>query len=445
MSLRLQPTAMRAAFATLLFAASVLTAQAPPSAPPSAPPPAPPASSGDTLTARRLQVSLLTFGQGSPVFERFGHNAIRIADPLTGLDLSWNWGMFSFDEPNFLGRFLRGTSHYWVAGFETVPLLAYYQENDRYTVEQVLNLSGAQKQELLRFVRWNELEENRFYPYDYFRDNCSTRVRDALDRALGGALKRAWADSLSDHSFRSEALRLTEGAPFSRLGIDLALGPRADARMTAWEEMYVPMRLRDRVRGISVPGPDGAPVALVKSERVVFAAMREPEAPVPTTLPGLYVAIALCSLVPLALLGGLAFLSALRGRWPTAQRVSRLVIAVIAAAWYAVTGLIGLSVAFMELFSTHVFWYGNWNVLLLSPLGLAAAWFVPRAVTSGRGARVARWLSGLGGASALIALVVSMSGATGQSGGAVAVAFGPTMMYLALLVPALTLIRSDRA
>ena len=400
---------------------------------------------GDTLAARRLRVSLLTFGQGTPVFERFGHNAIRIADPVAGLDIAWNWGMFSFDEPNFLGRFLSGDTRYWVAGYETVPLLAYYRDGDRQTVEQVLNLSGAQKQELLRFVRWNELDENKFYRYDYFLDNCSTRVRDALDRVLGGALKRAWADSLGDHSFRSEALRLTEGAPLSRLGIDIALGPRADRRMTAWEEMYVPMRLRDRVRGIMVPGPDGTPVSLVASERVLFEAARVAEAPAPTPLPGLYVLFAIGSLVPIALFGGLAFISALRGRWLPAQRVSRLAIAIIAALWYAVTGFAGAAVGFMELFSKHLFWYGNWNVLLLSPLALAAVWFVPRAVTSGRGARGARWIAGLCGASALVALAVALSGATGQSAGAVCMAFAPTTMYLALLVPALTLIRPERA
>lgn len=426
--------ATRAALALLLVVANALPSQAPP----------PQAARGDTAAAQRLQVSLLTFGQGTAVFERFGHNAIRIHDPLIALDISWNWGMFSFDEPNFLGRFLSGTSRYWVEGFGTVPLLAYYQEHDRHTVEQVLNLTAAQKLELLRFVRWNELEENKYYAYDYFRDNCSTRVRDALDRVLGGTLKRAWSDSLSTYTFRSEALRLTEGTPLSRLGIDIALGPPADRRMTAWEEMYVPMRLRDRIRGITVPGADGAPVPLVKNERVVFASLRDPEAAAPSALPGLYVFVALGALVPLALFGGLAFLSALRGRWPGAQRSSRVAIAGIAALWYAATGLIGLAVVFMELFSKHVFWYGNWNVLLLSPLGLAAAWFVPRAIVGGRGARAARWLAGLCGAGALIALVVSVSGAIGQSTGSVVVAFAPATMYLALLVPALTLIRSAR-
>jgi hypothetical protein len=407
--------------------------------------PAAPPTPADTMGGHRLQVSLLTFGPGTPVFERFGHNAIRIADPITALDVSWNWGMFSFDEPNFLGRFLRGTSQYWMAGFETVPLLAYYQENDRQTVEQVLNLSATQKLELLRLVRRNELEEHKYYHYDYFRDNCSTRVRDALDTVLGGALKRAWVDSLSNHSYRSEALRLTEEVPLSRLGIDVALGPTADTRMTAWDEAYVPMRLRDRLRGVLITSAGGAPHPLVQSERTLFAASRTTEAPAPSPLPALYVVVALGSLVPLALLGGLAFMSALRGRWPAAQRWSRMAIAGVSSLWYALTGLVGLLVVFMELFSAHVFWYGNWNVLLLSPVGLAAAWFVPRAIVTGRSASAARWLAGFSGACALVALVLSMAGATGQSTGAVAVAFAPTMMYLALLVPALTLIRAERA
>ena len=404
-----------------------------------------PPLSGDTLAAQRLRVSLLTFGQGTEVFERFGHNALRISDPATGRDVSWNWGMFSFDDPNFLGRFLKGTSQYWMQGFPTEPLLAYYRANDRETIEQVLRLSGAQKLSLLQFVSWNERDENKFYHYDYFLDNCSTRVRDALDRALGGALKHAWADSLSDYSFRGEALRLTEAAPFSRLGIDIALGPKADTRMTAWEEAYVPMRLRDRIRGVTVSGADGKAVSLVAQEQKLYAAVRAPEARVPLAFPGLYVAVALGFLAPLAILGGLAFMSALRNRWTAVQRVARVLIAAIAAVWYVGTALIGLGVAFMELFSAHVFWYGNWNVLLLSPVGLAAAWFVPRALVSGRGAKTARWLGGICGGFALVALALSMSGAIRQSTGAVTLAFAPTMMYLALLVPALTLMQSERA
>ena len=404
-----------------------------------------PSSMPDTSTMFRVQVSLLTFGQGTPVFERFGHNAIRIADPLSGLDISWNWGMFSFDEPNFLGRFLSGDSRYWMEGFPTEPLLGYYRDNNRSADEQVLNLTGLQKARLLEFVRWNALDANKYYRYDYFLDNCSTRVRDALDAVLGGALKRAWADSLSAHSFRGEALRLTEEASFSRLGIDVALGPKADTRMSAWDEMYVPMRLRDRLRGVMVPGPDGVPVKLVKSERQIFEATRVLEAPVPATLPGLYVAFVICSLAPLAFFGGLAFMSALRGRWVGVQRVARIAVAAISAAWYFVCGLVGTLVVFMELFSAHTFWYHNWNVLLLTPVALVAAWVVPRAVLTGKGARAARWLAGFCAVSALVFVALALTGVTGQSILSVAVTFAPTMIYLGLLVPALTLIGKARA
>lgn len=399
----------------------------------------------DTLAAQRLVVSLLTFGQGTEVFERFGHNAVRIADPVTGIDLSWNWGMFSFQEPNFLGRFLKGTSQYWMQAFPTPSLLAYYRASDRESVEQVLRLNGAQKLALLQFVRWNEREENKFYHYDYFRDNCSTRVRDALDRVLGGALRRAWADARGDYSFRSEALRLTEGAPFSRLGIDIALGPKADARMSVWQEAYVPMRLRDRLRSVTVAGLNGTPLPLVEREELLYRAARAPEAAAPAALPALYAVIALAALVPLAVMAGLTLFAAQRHGAPARQRIVRNAIAVIAAVWYVLTAGLGLGVAFMELFSAHVFWYGNWNVLLLSPLGTAAAWWVPRAIVRGGGVEAARWLAGMCGGCAAVSLLLSISGLTAQSTGAVAIAFAPTTILLALLVPALTLRMSERA
>jgi hypothetical protein len=186
-------------------------------------------------------------------------------------------------------------------------------------------------------------------------------------------------------------------------------------------------------------------VKLLSSERVIFTANRELEAPAPIAFPGIYVIFALGSLVPLALFGGLAFMSALRARWPGAQRVARIVVAVVSAGWYAFTGLVGTLVVFMELFSAHVFWYHNWNVLLLSPVALAAAWFVPRAVITGRGAGAARWLAGFCASCALVSLVLAVIGATGQSNGAVAAAFAPTMIYLGLLVPALTLMGRTRA
>ena len=120
-----------------------------------------PATAQGPTAASALRVSVLTFGPGDLVFERFGHNALRIVDPATGSDLAYNWGMFSFDQPNFLGRFLSGDTQYWVEAFPSEPLIAFYAKFDRDAVEQVLDLTDAEKAELKAFVEANVREENK--------------------------------------------------------------------------------------------------------------------------------------------------------------------------------------------------------------------------------------------------------------------------------------------
>lgn len=319
-----------------------------------------------------LQVSVLTFGQGDAVFERFGHNALRIKDTRSGLDLAYNWGMFSFDEPNFLGRFLSGDTRYWVEAFPTEWLLQVYRDQDRHSVEQVLALTPAQRESIARLVAENAREENRYYRYDYFRDNCSTRLRDAVDAVLGGALERRFSGIRSGWTFRSEAVRLTSGDGLAQAGIDIALGAPADVEMTAWQAMYVPMRLRDYLRDVTVPGPDGVAVPLVAAETVLHAAARAPEAAERRGL-------TLGAWGPV--LG--AWMLLLAPITAAARRRTRVPAAVMAALFYGVTGVAGCLLLGMWLGSAHVFWYRNLNLLLLSPLALVAMVLVPRAILRG--------------------------------------------------------------
>lgn len=149
------------------------------------------AASASVTASDRYVISLLTFGPGDAIFERYGHNAIRVQDRVTGSDLAYNWGMFSFEEPGFLRRFLSGETRYWVAAFPSQPLIEAYRAQDRATVEQVLALTPAQAEALAIAVARNARPEFREYRYDYFRDNCSTRARDALDLALGGSCGRS--------------------------------------------------------------------------------------------------------------------------------------------------------------------------------------------------------------------------------------------------------------
>jgi hypothetical protein len=120
---------------------------------------------------------LYTYGPGLEVFEKFGHIALAVVDSQTGEDVAFNWGMFDFNQPNFYTRFLTGDTKYWMAGYRTAEFNAMYVAQDRTIRKQRLNLTPAQRGALYEFVAWNAREENRYYRYDYYNDNCSTRVR----------------------------------------------------------------------------------------------------------------------------------------------------------------------------------------------------------------------------------------------------------------------------
>jgi hypothetical protein len=342
-----------------------------------------------------LRISVLTFGPGDAVFERFGHNALRVQDSATGLDLAYNWGMFSFDEPNFLGRFLSGDTRYWVEAFPTPKLLEYYAQQDRESIEQELALTPAQRAEVAALVAENALEANKYYRYDYFLDNCSTRLRDVLDRVLGGSLQGRFTPLRTEWTFRSESVRLTTPDALAQAGIDIALGPRADIPITAWESMFIPMRLRDYLREVTVPLADGRTEPFVRDERVLYRAQRPAE-------PDVRRGLTLGAWGPV--LG--AWMLILAPVSVASRRRSRVPAAVMAALFYAITGVLGLLLAGMWIGSAHVFWYNNWNLLLLSPLGLVAA--VPAALAVLNGAlsrRTAILLGILAGGAALAALL----------------------------------------
>lgn len=327
-----------------------------------------------------LTVSVITWGPGDLVFERFGHNALRIRDSATGLDIAYNWGMFDFAQPNFLGRFLSGDTKYWVEAFPSERLIAAYAAMDRESIEQVLNLTDAQKAQLADFAASNALEANRYYRYEYFRDNCSTRIRDALNLALGGSLERRFVPITTPWSYRSESLRLTAATQYSQLGIDLALGPKADLPLSAWESMFIPMRLRDYLREVTVPDPNGGTTPLVREERVLHTPRSRPAEPTESR------GLVLGALGPV--LG--AWMLMLVPIAPGGRRARRIPAALMAALFYGVTGLLGVLLLGMWIGSAHVFWYHNLTLLLCSPLALFAALLGARAVLRGTLSRSAQ-------------------------------------------------------
>jgi hypothetical protein len=303
----------------------------------------------------------MTMGPGKAVWERFGHNAIWIHDPAAGTDKAYNYGLFDLRQEKFLVRFLQGRMWYWMQGFPAESYVQLYRRANRSVWIQELEMTPEAKRELQNFLQWNELPENRFYHYDYYRDNCSTRVRDALDRALGGRIK-AYADTLATgKTYRFHTQRLTANDPLVYTGLLLGLGQPVDREISAWDEMFLPLALRDHIRDISVPGAEGTQVPAVRSEKTLFESTERPppEAP-PFWLPA-YVAIGV------AVAAGTLALA----RAGTTSPAARRGFMALSGGWTLVAGIFGLVLAGLWAFTDHAAAYQNENLLQLNPLQLA--------------------------------------------------------------------------
>lgn len=306
-----------------------------------------------------LTVFLMTMGQGGEVWERFGHNAIWILDRRTGESIAYNWGLFDFNQPGFVPRFLAGSMQYWMDGFDADRTIAFYRSLDRAVYVQELALTPRQRASLRDFVRWNQQPEHKFYHYDYFRDNCSTRVRDALDRATGGMIRAQIESVTTNTTYRSHTKRLTQGDVPVYTGIMAALGEPADRPINAWEESFLPMRLREHLRRVRVPDGNGGTTPLVITDRQVVESTRPPEPEKPS------------SYVLMYLIAGVLIAGLVAGLWVAASHGARAARGSLAAAvvvWSFVVGLVGVILLLAWTVTQHVFWYRNENLLAVSPL-----------------------------------------------------------------------------
>ncbi len=322
-------------------------------------------SAADLATAGQVRVYLMTIGQGDVVWEKFGHNALRVVDPARGTDLAYNWGIFDFDQPNFIGRFLTGDTDYSMEPLDGPSLAQYYAADEKRTLtQQELNLTVPQKARLRAFVEWNALEANKHYRYDYYRDNCSTRVRDALDRALGGTLRRTLAGrAAGGTTYRSHTRRLLAGDVPTYTGIQLALGRPADVPLDAWEESFLPGRLAHYVRSMRVMGAGGVAQPLVLREDTLFVATQR--APERTSAPSYLLGYLATGLA----LGALLLLLGRRGAAGT--RGADAGFGVLAGTYVLIVGLAGTALVLAGTVTRHTYMGGNENLLAVNPLALA--------------------------------------------------------------------------
>ncbi len=334
-----------------------------------------PAQESGAVPGSNLRISVITIGPGALVWERFGHNAIMLQDTRTGQAVWYNYGMFDFGAKDFWPRFMKGDMRYWMQGGQVRMELPFYFQSNRTVWVQELDLEPAQRLEIERFLAWNALPENKFYHYDYFRDNCSTRVRDAVDRVIGGAIREQTENIPAGTSFRSETRRLTESSLPVYVGIELGLARPTDEPISRYEEMFLPMALHRYLRDITVTGPDGETHPLVKSERTLYTSTATP----PPMQPPMW--------WPWFLLAGLIVGGALyaMSRSFETSAPARTGFLVLGGAWTIFAGLGGLVLAALWGLTDHWATYYNENLLQLSPVALLLALTLPRVAWRSRG------------------------------------------------------------
>ena len=306
----------------------------------------------------------MTIGPGDAIWERFSHNALVIRDDRAQTEVAYNWGIFDFNDADFMLRLARGSMLYSMQGFAASNWLAQYRPANRDVWLQTVNLTPGERLELQTLLTQTDTDANRHYRYDYFRDNCSTRLRDALDGVLGGQIRSATEGTDTGTTYRWHTARLLQSAPAPYAGIQFVVGNRGDETISAWEEMFLPLRLKEHLEGVRIVDAEGGPRPLLGEAVQVVEAVRDP---VPRAAPDF--------LFPLLLLGAAlgAFFAGLGWVAGEGKRWGRWALALSGAAWSTGVGLLGTALLLSWFFTDHVFWTLNENAFQANPISLILA------------------------------------------------------------------------
>ena len=295
-------------------------------------------------------ISLLTCEPGNMLYTLFGHTAIRIKDADS--DWVFNYGTFDFDTPNFYGKYIKGELMYQLAAQSFETFWRTYNRMEVAVYEQELILDSLQKRQLVNAILENYKPENRTYLYDFLYDNCATRVRDLFEREIKTpATNMRWAIAQSANksfwNLLDEKLRI---APWCEWGIHTLLGEDGNEIATGREEMFLPENL---MKAVSHATLNGKPIAKEPQKIIDYPTRTEVKTPWYVNPPFAFWALAL------VVIGG-----TFRRRNVRAIFVPMLFL----------TGVLGVLLFYLSVFSIHPMTTPNWNLLWACPLNL---FFIP--------------------------------------------------------------------
>ncbi|RSK48723.1 Lnb N-terminal periplasmic domain-containing protein [Hymenobacter rigui] len=315
------------------------------------------AAAATPATNDTLAISLLTCAPGSETYALFGHSALRVTNPGRGLDRVYNYGTFDFRTPNFYWRFLRGDLRYFLSATSFAEFRKSYRQENRAVTEQVLALRQPEAQLLHQQLETTLHSGARFYQYQFFTDNCTTRL-------LGHLRSVTQAQPLHHYTYADSAIRYRQllapylaPAPWVSFGINIGLGMPADRYASFEQRLFLPLELQ---RALAHASRLGRPFVQQTRPLLTTTPPRPPQVFTPSFfLVGLGLLLLLAQLLP--------------ARYSLVPRV-------LQSSFLAAAGLMGCFLVGLQLISLHSPVHANYQVLWLQPTHLLWAFVQPRRV-----------------------------------------------------------------
>ncbi|MCD8265352.1 MAG: DUF4105 domain-containing protein [Tannerellaceae bacterium] len=310
---------------------------------------------GQVKLSEEAQISILTsYPSDEEVYTVYGHTAIRIADPANRIDHIFNYGIFDFSKPNFLYRFTKGETDYMLGTTDFFNYLVEYQMRGSKVIEQIINLTFIEKENLWQALLVNAMPQNRVYRYNFFFDNCSTRPVALLETYINGTVN--YNDPPPPETFREMINYCTRNHPWLTFGCDLALGSPTDRIATPHEQLFLPLYLERALDKATITDPAGTTRPLVAQKNILAEGIEEPVTPPPFTplLAGwiLFIFIILITLYEL---------------------YKKTYFRILDCILFFTAGIAGCVLFFLTFVSTHPAVYPNWLIVWLHPFHLVAS------------------------------------------------------------------------
>jgi len=309
-----------------------------------------------TPLSQKAYISLLTASPGPEVYSQYGHTAIRICDPDNHFDLAFNYGLFDFNSPNFIWRFVTGQTDYMVGATSYMDFLLEYQIGNRAVTEQILNLRPEEKEELWQALIKNIQPENCTYRYNFFFDNCATRPRNMIVKAIAGKVNYGWNGKFK--SLRDEIHFFTDKYPWTQFGIDFTLGSPADNSASLNAQQFAPDVLMESFSKAVILSDtaQARPLVLITRHPVTIdTSLTKKTFTYPKPIIVLWIIFAIVTVISFF------------------EVKKRKHFHILNAIVYAVAGLIGTVIAFLVFFSIHPTTEVNFLLLWLHPIHLIYA------------------------------------------------------------------------